>query len=64
MKQSIMGTLIIACGVALILFSLGEILLRIAVTLFGLYIINYGFKIRGEGSLYTKAYRWYTCRPF
>jgi len=54
----------IAGGAALIFLALGELILRLLVALFGLWLINYGFKLRGQGSLYMRAYNWYLFRRF
>lgn len=64
MIDIILSTLVIAGGAALIFLALGEILLRIGVAVFGLWLINYGFKLRGKGSLYTRVHNWYLFRRF
>ncbi len=64
MLNAILGVLSIAGGVTLIFMALGEIILRLLVAIFGLWLINYGLKIRGQGSLYTRAYNWYLFRKF
>jgi hypothetical protein len=63
MFDIILSVLAIVGGVALIFLALGEIILRLLVALFGLWLINYGFKMRGQ-SLYTRAYKWYLFRRF
>lgn len=64
MVHIILSILAIAGGTALIFLALGEILLRIMVALVGLWLINYGFRLRGQGSLYNRAYNWYLFRKF
>lgn len=64
MIDIILSVLAIAGGATLIFLALGEILLRLLIALFGLWLINYGFKLRGKGSLYTRAYNWYLFRRF
>lgn len=63
MVDLILSILAVAGGVTLIFLALGEIMLRLLVALFGLWLINYGFKLRGQ-SLYTRAYKWYLFRRF
>jgi hypothetical protein len=64
MLDIILSVLAVVVGVSLIFLALGELILRLLVALFGLWLINYGFKIRGQGSLYTRAYNWYIFRKF
>jgi hypothetical protein len=64
MFDIIISILAVFGGVALIFLALGEIILRLLVALFGLWLINYGFKLRGQGSLYARAYNWYLFRRF
>jgi hypothetical protein len=64
MTDIIMSIFMIAGGVTLIFFALGEILVRIMLALLGLWLINYGFKLRGKGSLYTRVHNWYIFRRF
>ena len=64
MINMILSIFAIAGGTALIFLALGEILLRLIVAFFGIWLINYGFKLRGQGSLYNRAYKWYLFRKF
>lgn len=64
MLDTMLGILAITGGFILIFFSLGEILLRLCVALCGLWLINYGFKLQGKGSLYNRAYSWFVYRKF
>lgn len=63
MLDIILSVLAVVVGVSLIFLALGELILRLLVALFGLWLINYGFKARGQ-SLYTRAYKWYLFRRF
>jgi hypothetical protein len=63
MFDIIVSVLAVAVGAALIFLALGELILRLLVALFGLWLINYGFKVRGQ-SLYTRVYKWSLFRRF
>jgi hypothetical protein len=63
MLDIIVSILAVFVGAALIFLALGELILRLLVALFGLWLINYGLKARGQ-SLYTRAYKWYLFRRF
>jgi hypothetical protein len=43
----IIGTLCIVAGFVVIIFLLGELLLRVIVSLIALSLINYGLRLRG-----------------
>lgn len=64
MIDKLLGILAIVLGFALIFCALGELLIRLCVALIGLWFIQYGFKLQGRGSLYSRAYNWYVFRKF
>jgi hypothetical protein len=63
MLDLILSILAVVVGAALIFLALGELFLRLLVALFGLWLISYGFGVRGQ-SLYTRVYRWSLFRRF
>jgi uncharacterized membrane protein HdeD (DUF308 family) len=64
MTDKIIGVLAIVLGFVLIFYALSELLLRLCVALVGIWFIQYGFKLYGKGSLYTRAHNWYSFRKF
>lgn len=58
-KNAGMGTLYIALGILLFVFSIGEWMMKLGVTLLGLYLINYGLALRGTPSLMFMVLRWF-----
>jgi hypothetical protein len=64
MTNKLLGICILLGGAVLILFALGELLVRLSVACVGLWLINYGLKMYGSGSLYTRVYNWYLFRKF
>lgn len=43
----IISTLCVIAGIAIIIFALGDLLLRVLIALMALSLINYGLRLRG-----------------
>lgn len=52
------GYLSIILGSIIIYFAVGDLLLRLLLALFGLFLINYGMNMQGKPSLRFKLYQW------
>ena len=43
----VLGILCIIAGIVIIIFAVGDLLLRLIIALFALFLINYGLRLRG-----------------
>lgn len=50
--KQVFGTLAILIGIAIIIFALSDLLFRLAIALCGLWLINYGMRLRHQPPLF------------
>lgn len=53
------GVFFIIIGVILVFLVAGDLLFRIIVGMLGLYLINYGCRLRGMPSMHQMLYAWF-----
>jgi hypothetical protein len=58
----IVGMICIILGLCIALVSLGEFLLRLSFAILGLFLVNYGLKLRGMPSLHITLMRLWSSR--
>jgi len=58
-SRSVLGLILIILGVILLGFVLARFIIYILFTLLGLYLINYGLKLRGMPSAWYYARTWW-----
>lgn len=58
----VFGLLCIVFGLFVILFALHELILRMLIALLGLFLINFGLKLRGMPTLYITLIRMWSSR--
>ena len=58
----IAGIVCIVFGLSVALFALGELIMRILMALLGLFIVNYGMRLRGMPPLYLTIMRMWSSR--
>jgi hypothetical protein len=58
----ILGMLCIFFGIGIALWALGEFLLRLAIAFLGLFIVNFGLKLRGMPALHITLMRLWSNR--
>ncbi len=57
-RNEFIGLLCIIMGLIVLFLALGDLLFRLLLALFGLAIINYGLKMRGEPPVIVHITRW------
>lgn len=64
LPRKTLGLLYLIAGLVIILLSLGELLVRLAIGLFALYLINKGLHLRNMPTLQSQAYTLFMRRRF
>ena len=62
--NQIMSIISIILGIVLIILSIGQLLIRLAIALIGFILINHGLMLRGSSSLQWRAYSLFSRRRF
>lgn len=63
-QSSFFGLLCIVVGLAIFLLSIGSLLVKGAIALAGLALINFGLKLQGSMPLQYQMYRWFNRSQF
>ena len=58
----IFGIICISFGLFIALFALGEFILRLLIALLGLFLVNFGMRLRGMPPLYISIMRMWSSR--
>ena len=58
----ILGIICIVAGLSIALFALSDLILRILVAVLGLFLVNYGMRLRGMPPLYISLVRMWSSR--
>jgi hypothetical protein len=59
---NIIGFFSITLGLVIFFFAAGELILRLLIALFGLYIVNYGMRLRGMQPIHWTIMRLWSNR--